>query len=274
MCNAFNHAWDCDCGFGGDTGGGGGWRPSGGVSRFVSVAEVLERPLSTGWAKDSRGTVESYVNPNAHCPVCGALVYFYRSPYDGRVFFDELGWPWPKHPCTDNRHDPLRATRDSARASGSRPVPYWRLEGWRPLLFAKIHKGTDRERLTGDIDDRFSELLLPTGERVDAESPVFVRRQAAHPDIFEVTFLQSHPFGVQERKTVAFSPRIAALGEDVIFRATRGEVVAADVVGRVFLWRLDDPIAARPYLERAAAAGSVEALINLAIVALSAPGNN
>jgi hypothetical protein len=47
------------------------------------------------------GTVESHVNPNAHCPVCGAAVYFDRSPYDGRVFFDELGWPWPKHPCTD-----------------------------------------------------------------------------------------------------------------------------------------------------------------------------
>jgi hypothetical protein len=29
-------------------------------------------------------------------------VFFYQSPFGGRVFFDDLGWPWPKHPCTDN----------------------------------------------------------------------------------------------------------------------------------------------------------------------------
>jgi hypothetical protein len=57
-------------------------------------------------ARESRkpfGSVDSYVNPNAHCPVCAAKVYFYQRPFGGRVFFDDLGWPWPKHPCTDNR---------------------------------------------------------------------------------------------------------------------------------------------------------------------------
>jgi hypothetical protein len=55
------------------------------------------------------GTVASYVNPNARCPVCHAPVIFYRSPYDGRVFFDPpLGPPWPKHPCTDSRRRDLK----------------------------------------------------------------------------------------------------------------------------------------------------------------------
>lgn len=45
---------------------------------------------------------QSYVNPNARCPVCGEHVYFYQSPFGGRVFFDNLGWPWPKHACTDS----------------------------------------------------------------------------------------------------------------------------------------------------------------------------
>src|SRR5260221_9367601 len=44
----------------------------------------------------------SFTIPNASCPVCGASVFFYQSPHNGRVFFDELGPPWPKHPCTDN----------------------------------------------------------------------------------------------------------------------------------------------------------------------------
>lgn len=58
------------------------------------------------------GAIESYVNPNAHCPVCGAKVYFYKSPLGGRVFFDDVGWPWPKHGCTDNpraQRDPLQS---------------------------------------------------------------------------------------------------------------------------------------------------------------------
>src|SRR5439155_16026340 len=60
MCNAFNHPSWCDCGFGGDTGSSGGrWHAHPG-----SVATL--EPVSAGWAKDSRGTVESYVNPNAH----------------------------------------------------------------------------------------------------------------------------------------------------------------------------------------------------------------
>jgi hypothetical protein len=85
MCNAYNHSFDCPCGFGGDTGGVGRRGLLGG-RRFVSAYEILEHPPSAGWVKEDRGTVESYVNPNAHCPVCGELVYFYRSPYDGRVF--------------------------------------------------------------------------------------------------------------------------------------------------------------------------------------------
>jgi hypothetical protein len=44
----------------------------------------------------------NHVNPNAECPVCGALVFFYQNEFGSRVYFDELGPPWPKHPCTEN----------------------------------------------------------------------------------------------------------------------------------------------------------------------------
>lgn len=39
------------------------------------------------------------LSPNARCPVCGAWVYFYANEHGSRVYFDELGPPWPKHPC-------------------------------------------------------------------------------------------------------------------------------------------------------------------------------
>lgn len=58
------------------------------------------------------GITSAFVNPNARCPVCGELVYYYQNKFGSRVFFDELGPPWPKHPCTDNT--PLRSKARSA----------------------------------------------------------------------------------------------------------------------------------------------------------------
>lgn len=59
------------------------------------------------------GGCTGYVNPNAKCPVCGVRVYFYRSPHDGRVFFDALEPPWPKHgPRFDRVYVPEISVRD------------------------------------------------------------------------------------------------------------------------------------------------------------------
>jgi hypothetical protein len=46
--------------------------------------------------------IAAYVNPNAKCPVCSRPVFYYQNEHGSRVFFNELGWPWEKHPCTDN----------------------------------------------------------------------------------------------------------------------------------------------------------------------------
>lgn len=56
-------------------------------------------------------SLRSYVVPNASCPVCGETVFFYQSPNGGKVFFDDLGWPWPKHPCTNNQSPAGKPTR-------------------------------------------------------------------------------------------------------------------------------------------------------------------
>jgi hypothetical protein len=193
MCNAYNHSFACDCGFDGDTGGGVGrwWHHE----SFVATLA----PVSGGWAKDSRGTVESYVNPNAHCPVCGASVYFYRSPYDGRVFFDDLGWPWPKHRCTDNSREPRRATRDSVVQTIPRPEPSWRLESWHPLMSSRVQTAGGRLLITGDFHDEFLELRLPASEAADPGGPILVREQAGKRDLFEGSDIASTCSGSSNR---------------------------------------------------------------------------
>lgn len=96
----------------------------GGASRTLSAAPSVVQ----AWRRSAE-RIDSYVNPNARCPACGASVFFYQSPAGGRVFFDELGPPWPKHPCTDSGAKLL-----APRSAGLPPRrPSWVREGWVPL---------------------------------------------------------------------------------------------------------------------------------------------
>jgi hypothetical protein len=111
MCNGWNHSDVCYCGFGGEGHSGG---------------SKGNRVLSHAY--DSR----SYVDPNASCPVCGSGVFFYQSPNGGRVFFDELGWPWPKHACTDN----FLSVPCAKAPIGESRKPAWDCTGWFPFVIS------------------------------------------------------------------------------------------------------------------------------------------
>lgn len=73
------------------------WSRSGNVDATEDNYRSL---LDSARVRNSRAA--RFVNPNANCPVCGEPVFFYQNEYGSRVFFDEVGPPWPKHPCTDN----------------------------------------------------------------------------------------------------------------------------------------------------------------------------
>ncbi len=117
MCNAWNHPGGCTCGWGGEGHLGGGYGTAG-------------PGFSLG---NLRVHYESFVNPNARCPVCGDPVFFYQSPYGGRVFFDELGIPWPKHPCTDSGRSIDRIDFERMVTSDVGLTRRWESEGWRPF---------------------------------------------------------------------------------------------------------------------------------------------
>lgn len=71
-----------------------------------------------------------YTTPNAMCPVCGATVFYYEHPNGARVFFDELGPPWPKHPCT-SVHSSLSISQPRKIAE----KPDWELKKWQPAFY-------------------------------------------------------------------------------------------------------------------------------------------
>lgn len=94
-CNASNHSFGCDCGWGGKWHGNTAWGSTSNNRTYVASAPskneyVFSPEVST-----------SFMTPNANCPVCGVRVYFYSNSFGSRVFFDDIGPPWPKHRCTD-----------------------------------------------------------------------------------------------------------------------------------------------------------------------------
>jgi hypothetical protein len=137
MCNSLNHHPSCTCGFGG----------VGHLGRRINGDNMVKEDELTNYRRtvhpcdlDSKQQARQadyvtfknhFVNPNATCPICGKFVYFYQSENGGRVFFDELGHPWTKHPCTDKSQN----RKVSIGNLQSKPFPSmnWKKEGWRPF---------------------------------------------------------------------------------------------------------------------------------------------
>jgi len=134
VCNAHNHSESCTCGFGGSGRGEGAPR--------YNRSEPFTRNL---WTVSTDRPFDSFVNPNAICPVCSAPVFFYQSSDGGRVFFDELGYPWLKHPCTDNvRRSKYPIAQQFVSGENSTRTMYgWETSGWRPFtigVFTRLNK--------------------------------------------------------------------------------------------------------------------------------------
>lgn len=179
MCNAWNHPPGCTC-------------PFGGVkypNKLTFHLPVLQTQFNIA---------SSFTNPNASCPVCGNSVYFYRSPAGGRVFFDDLGPPWPKHGCMDNstsagslvRPVPAPAA-DCLRTDTKRPQ--WLDDGWSPFICSAAQqsiRGIGYYMLTGRLNNILTTLYLCTKKfRHDA----LLQVRSAGPNEFDVSMAWIEP---------------------------------------------------------------------------------
>lgn len=163
-CNGNNHGPNCQCGWGGV---------------FYGLGLVTEKSL---WQRK-----ESYTNPNARCPSCRASVYFYQSPYGGKVFFDAMGPPWPKHPCTDSIRsqlisDGFRSTSKSVALGGTyRNQPLVAIErGWFHTFCSSIKTLESDPTVTvfylGDKGEE-KQLFSSIGrDQVDVLWPILLKR--------------------------------------------------------------------------------------------------
>jgi hypothetical protein len=118
MGKGHNHHADCGCGW--CSSNWGNTRTDRSQLRKSMQSRDAERILKEQRARN--GYSSCFISPNARCPVCNASVFYYQNDHGSRVFFDDLGPPWPKHPCTDNPNLNARATspRPKLRPRGSR----------------------------------------------------------------------------------------------------------------------------------------------------------
>jgi hypothetical protein len=176
MCNAFNHPPGCKC----------GWGPRDKLGALPGVGFEWTHALKS---------YESFVNPNARCPACDKRVYFYRSPDNGRVYFDKLGPPWPKHPCMDiprsKQIDPIQVHLQSFLMACPPPDA----EGWRPLLprsirreFATFYIQVEHPNFPG----KYLTLTLPLA----GCCPIYWRlRSDAPPQHVQISLLDMGKYG-------------------------------------------------------------------------------
>ncbi len=189
MCNAWNHEPFCQCGFGGEN----------------------DTSRDGGFGGQCRPSYQRYVNPFAKCPVCGVPVFFFQDANGGRVFFDELGPPWPKHPCTDRsaeyRRDPINFLGAS---SSRRDQPDWVKEGWLPFILdsSSFDRRNMRYHLSGRlssggmvwamIETKWMRKASAWLDWVKPDSPTFFRRTDGYCEFSGITLggerLREHYF--------------------------------------------------------------------------------
>lgn len=159
-CNAWNHPPNCDCGWGGV---------------FYGMGVKTDKFY---WQVS-----DSYTNPNATCPTCRSRVFYYESPFGGKVYFDHMGPPWPRHPCMDLHQAKIRLTfgTEQAQSTNKLKAPNYQIEdGWRPVYCAEITNSTE---LSGCIvlslyepENRKLLYAKHTRENIDERSPILIRR--------------------------------------------------------------------------------------------------
>ena len=112
MCNGLNHAFNCKCGFGGDTSA-----PGDAPFRGLAFTKLSDE---RGWHTYRRN--DDFCRPT-QCPKCGRTDVFFVRHNGGSVWLDEpLGWPWYKHSCFGS-DDQSRARERGALVDPNTPLP-------------------------------------------------------------------------------------------------------------------------------------------------------
>jgi hypothetical protein len=144
------------------------------------------------WIKFLKFTgISSYTIPNAKCPVCGEAVFFYQSPNGGRVFFDELGPPWPKHGCVQTSNQPI-----PFQTLIHQNLTYtWQQSDWMPFIVEEVILQRPFyiiSNIRGKVDE--NDVSLYVNSKLEVRAPYFVRPLEKERGLYEISTLINEQF--------------------------------------------------------------------------------
>lgn len=187
-CNAWNHPPNCTCGWGGV---------------FYGLGIKTERYY---WQVS-----DSYTNPNATCPRCRARVFYYESPFGGKVYFDHMGPPWPKHPCMDSHQARMQmesATQQSQSAYKLQGPKIQIEDGWLPVYCSEVKSSTEQRGCIVfslyETENRKHLFAEYTREMIDVRSPILIRRVKGEAH-YEISTLSLRDASPSELRLLAFT---------------------------------------------------------------------
>lgn len=198
MCNAHNHPPNCNCGWG-----------EGSNSSF---AGHMTSNQFTSHCLSVYSQAESFTTPNANCPVCGESVFYHKSQNGGSVYFDELGPPWPKHPCTNNG-----STYNSFSLFPSTMYKkknyQWKRAGFTPLLiqYTSLIFSERIVKISAVVDEEFLVVYAPKlSNTIQKNHPYLVKKTSANSFTISTFQLNDTDLGFTEVNFKLFlSPKYA-----------------------------------------------------------------
>lgn len=270
-CNANNHSPGSDCGWGGAT-------RTGDLGSYVPVRHIIVTPPTPQQFIPADGKIWANSGvldkPNAKCPVCGQPVYFVETLYGGRVFFDELGIPWPKHPCTDNPTtyiSAVAAPQDVQQIDQSH-------NGWHILTSPIVTVSDGALVIKGHLKALSKYLHLRPIDAIPVNiCPPILVRPSEYPGTYDVTFLTANPdITVVGNGVGHFVPDSAGLSDETWQAALQGDPGAENEIGWYFsfYWDSLDPKfeyaknyeAARYWFFRSASHGNPSGMNNYGVL--------
>jgi len=179
----YNHYYWCNC----------GWCVKDRGYRYIS-----EEKISNSISILQIETYESFTVPNVKCKCCGDEIFFYQSPFGGKVFFNELGHPWEKHCCEPKCCGKEIASipyerLDKYRIINSRKEPIWKQEGWIPAIYIK-HESYDISivKITLKAMDNYQEYSFLISSKsfflLKNREGLIVNFKSIDTNIFEISF--------------------------------------------------------------------------------------
>lgn len=129
------------------------------VSSSTKKVQVAKNTPNSDYKlkKNHYANFRAFTVPNVKCKTCHQLVYYYEHPSGSRVLFDELGPPWPLHPCFIAGQLKKQSGVKTPAKSVSKKE-----KGWFPLVIERAERDQDNVNVHARSENAAYVFTIPS----------------------------------------------------------------------------------------------------------------